>query len=149
MKNIILVIAVVAFMSVTACAQNAKNLPVKVKTSFNQKFPGAQKIKWGKENATEWEAEFTLNNREYSANFNSDGNWVETEYLISEKEIPAAVSATLSHKYPGYKIKTAEITETAKGNVFAFEMLKGKTKTDATVNADGTLVVKDKEKVKD
>ena len=149
MKNLILVFLVAVFMSTTACAQSAKNLPVKVKSSFNQKFPGAQKVKWGKENATEWEAEFTLNNKAYSANFNSNGNWVETEYLINEKEIPAVVVATLSNKYPGCKIKTAEITESAKGNVFAFELLKGKTKTDVTVNADGTLVVKDKEKVKD
>jgi hypothetical protein len=137
-----LVFAAATLISITACAQNAKDLPAKVKTSFEQKFSGAQKVKWGKENATEWEAEFTLSGKEYSANFNADGTWLETEYKISEKEIPVAVTKTLSKEFPGYKLLESEVSETAKGKVFEFEVQTGKTKMEVAVSADGTLIKK-------
>ncbi len=63
MKKSILVPAAATLISVTPFAQKATEVPVKVKTSFEQKFSGARKVKWGKENATEWEAAFTMNNR--------------------------------------------------------------------------------------
>jgi hypothetical protein len=153
MKNIVLVIAAATLISVTACAQNAKDLPAKVKTNFDQKFKGAQKVKWGKENATEWEAEFTMNNKEYSANFNANGTWLETEYKIGEKEIPVAVTKTLVKEFPGYKLLKSEVSETAKGKVFELEVQTGKTKMEVAINAEGTLIkkepVKDKSEEKD
>jgi len=148
MKKLILVLAAATLISVTAFAQNGKDLPAKVKTSFEQKFSGAQKVKWGKENATEWEAEFTMNNKEYSANFNIDGTWLETEYKIGEKEIPAAVTKTLGKEFPGYKLLESEVSETAKGKVFEFEVQTGKTKMEVAINVDGTLIKKEPVKEK-
>jgi len=148
MKKSILVLAAATLISVTAFTQNAKDLPAKVKASFDQKFSGAQKVKCGKENATEWEAEFTLNNKEYSANFNADGAWLETEYKIAEKEIPVAVATTLRKEFPGYKLLESEVSETAKGKVFEFEVQTGKAKMEVAVNADGTLIKKEPVKEK-
>lgn len=139
MKNLILVIIAASFISLTACAQNEKDLPAKVKTSFNQKFPGAQKVKWGKENANEWEAEFIMNSKAYSANYNSAGDWMETEYEIGEKEIPAAVTKTLGKEFPGYKLVESELSETVKGKVYEFEIKTGNGKMEVAVDADGTL----------
>jgi hypothetical protein len=140
MKTRILVIVAVLFISLNAFAQNPKDLPAKVKTSFENKFPGAQKSKWGKENAKEWEVEFTMNNKDYSANFSTEGNWLETEYKIGEAEVPAVVTNTLAKEFPGYKIVTSEISETSKGKMYEFEISTGKAKKEVAVNADGTLV---------
>ena len=148
MKNLVLVFVAASFMSLAACGQNAKDLPTKVKTAFEQKFPGAQKVKWGKENATEWEAEFTLNSKEYSANFNADGHWIETEYEIGEKEIPAAVTKTLSEEFSGYKLVESEISETANGKVYEFEIKTGSGKMEVAINTDGTIVKKETKKEK-
>ncbi len=140
MKTSILVIVAALFISLNAFAQNPKDLPAKVKTSFNQKFPGAQKAKWGQENAKEWEVEFTMNSKDYSASYSPDGSWLETEYKIAENEIPAGVASTLSKEFQGYKITVSEISETAKGKVYEFDMRKGKTKKEVAVNADGTIL---------
>jgi uncharacterized membrane protein YkoI len=142
MKTPILVIVSALFISLNAFAQNPKDLPSKVKTSFDQKFPGARNTKWNKENAKEWEVEFTMNNKDYSASFSPDGNWLETEYKISETEIPAVVTSALGKEFPGYKIGISEISETSKGKVYEFDIISGKVKKEVSINADGTLVKK-------
>jgi len=146
MKNLVLVFVAASFINLTACAQGGKELPANVKTAFDQKFPGARKIKWGKENATEWEAEFNFNNKEYSANFNSDGNWVETEYEIAKNEIPAAITKTLGKEFPGFKLGESEISETVKGKLYEFEIKTGSGKMEVAINADGVLLNKEKKK---
>ena len=148
MKNLILVFAAALFISVTACAQTPKDLPAKVKTAFDQKFPGAQKVKWSKENTTEWEAEFKMAGKEYSANYNADGSWMETEYEISATEIPAAVTKTLGKEFPGYKLVESEISETAKGKLYEFEIKTSTSNMEVAVQADGTLVKKEAVKEK-
>ncbi len=140
MKALFLMIATAVLISSNAFAQNPKDLPAKVKTSFDQKFPNAQKTTWGKENAKEWEVEFTMNNKDYSANFNTGGTWLETEYKIGVEEIPAAVTNTLGKEFPGYKIETSEISETSKGKVYELEITTGKAKKEVALHADGTLI---------
>lgn len=143
MKNLFLMIAVVAMFSLNACAQKNKDVPEKVKTSFNQKFPNAQKVKWDKENETEWEAEFKMNGEEYSANFNSDGTWMETEYEIEESAIPKAVQETLSTVYKGYDIEDVEVSETADGKVYEFGLEKDETDLEVAIAPSGKVVKKE------
>src|SRR5258708_7536875 len=97
----------------TAAATNAQGIkvPAGVTKAFNAKFPGAREVKWGKENAKEYEAEFKVNNGAVSANFNSDGSWTETETTIPVSDLPAPVSAAIVAKYPGAVISVAEKVE--------------------------------------
>jgi len=139
MMNVVLVFIAALIISFDASAQIPKDLPAKVKTSFDQKFPGAQKVKWSKENATEWEAEFKMDAKEYSANFNSEGLWLETEYEISADEIPAAVTKTLTKEFPGYKIVESEVSETYKGKVYEFVIKTGSKKQEVVFDENGVI----------
>jgi len=143
MKNLLLVITAMAFINLYACGQKTNDLPEKVKTAFAQKFPNATKVKWDKENAKEWEAEFKMDGKEYSANFDLDGNWMETEYEISMNDLPEAVKACLDKEFAGFKVKEAEISETANGKVYEFELKKGGEKAEATIEIGGKLVSKE------
>ncbi len=143
MKNAILLISAAGLISFSACGQKKTDVPANVISAFGQKFPTAQKVKWDKENATEWEAEFKMDNKEYSANFNTDGQWMETEYEISTSEIPEAVNEALNTYYQGYKVEEAEISETANGQVYEFEIKKDKEKMEVAFNTDGSLVKKE------
>ncbi|GAL64575.1 PepSY-like domain-containing protein [Algibacter lectus] len=105
-------------------------------------------MKWEKENATEWEAEFKMNKIEYSANFFEDGTWKETEHEIDENDIPQNVKAALASSFPGYEMEEAEISETQNGTVYEFEIEKDETEMEVAIDANGK-VVKQEVKQKD
>ncbi len=143
MKNLSLLIAIVAIVSLQACAQSSKDVPTAVKTAFTQKFPTATKVSWGMEDKKEWEAEFKMNGKNYSANYDLDGNWLETEYEITQNEIPASVKATLDGEFQGYKVEEPEISESADGKVFEFELKKGGEKMEVAIDGTGKVVKKE------
>jgi len=142
MKAPILFAVSLSILSFTACAQK-QTAPENVVKAFSQKFPDAQKVKWDKENETEWEAEFKFNGEEYSANFSTDGVWKETEHEIEKSEIPANVKQTLDSEFAGYKIEEAEISETAESTVYEFELEKDDQEMELAVFLDGTVKKKE------
>jgi uncharacterized membrane protein YkoI len=148
MKTLNLIAVAFAVMSFTACAQKT-TAPENVVNAFTQKFPNAKSVKWDKENETEWEAEFKLKGEEYSANFSTDGTWKETEHEIETSTIPANVKQTLDSEFAGYKIEEAEISETAEGTVYEFELKKDKTEMEVAISPDGTVVKKEVKTEKD
>ena len=146
MKNLSILFAFTLLVGFSACAQSKKEVPSKVKTAFNQKFPNATKIKWDKENDTEWEAEFKMNGKEYAANFDEDGTWIETEYEIEISELPAFVQSTLNTEFKDFKIEEAEVSETANGKVYEFEIEKGKIEKEVAIDLNGKVIKQTEEK---
>jgi len=140
-----ILMVLVSTTAFTACGQKSK-VPAKVKTAFAEKFSNATKIAWDKENAKEWEAEFKMNGKKYSANFDNNGNWKETEYRINKSDIPSAVKSTLDKDFIGYKIEVAEISETVSGKVYEFMIEKGNSDMEIAINSDGKLVKKEVKK---
>jgi hypothetical protein len=138
MKNIFIVLTTAITVCLSANCQGLK-VPDAVKNAFTAKFPAATNVKWGKENAKEYEAEFKLGNNAVSANFKLDGSWVETESVIPESELPAAVKTAVSTKYPGAPVILAEKTEQP-GNKILYEVtvkVNGKKKS-VELKPDGT-----------
>lgn len=116
--------------------------PAKVTDAFHLKFPNASNVHWGKENKTEWEAEFQFKGAPLSANFSTDGAWVETEQMIKATELPPAVSAIISKEFAGWQIREADKTETFKnGTIYEADLKKGKLKKAVAYKQDGTKVV--------
>ncbi len=140
MKNVFMMIAVVALFSFSACGVGSKDVPAKVKSAFSEKFPNASKVKWDMEDAKEWEAEFKMDGKEYSANFNLDGLWLETEYEIEISQIPEAVKASLDSEFAGYKIKEPEVSETAEGILYEFQLKNGEEVLEVAIDAGGKVV---------
>lgn len=158
MKTIITLFSALLFFSFSLSGQVAKETkegkegketkekkeaPANVKSAFSQKFPAATKVEWGKEGDNEWEAEFKLNGKEYSANFDNAGKWMETEYEISAKDIPAAVKTTLDKESAGFKIEESVVTETAALKAYEFVIVKGKDKMELVIDGNGKLVKKE------
>jgi len=143
MKNPALIMTLVVAIAMQSCGNKEDNrAPEKVKAAFNQKFPKAKKVEWEKENESEWEAEFKVDGEEYSANFSSDGEWMETEYEIKESEIPANIRAILNQNFTDYKIEEPEIAETPAGKSYEMEIEMGEEEFEVTIDSKGNLTKK-------
>ena len=129
MKKIAMVFALLT-SSILVSAQNISEsvVPPLVKSAFSQKFSDATTVKWEKENANEYEAEFRIAGIGMSANFSADGKWLETETEISFAELPQAVTNSFlkNHKHSS-KVEVAKI-EMASGKIVYEIEMKGETK---------------------
>lgn len=142
MKKLLTCSILGAMFAFTACAQklDAAKVPAEVKTAFAQKFPGA-KATWEKENAKEYEAAFTMNGKEASANFLANGSWVETEMEISNAELPAAANKAIMAKYPGAVIeKVFKIDNATGATTYETEIKTGSKKREVLQDATGKII---------
>jgi len=140
MKKIFSWLLLYTCMAAATHAQGIK-VPATVTNAFAAKFPGAKDVKWGKESAKEYEAEFKISNTPVSANFNTDGSWTETETTIKTSELPAAVASAVQAKYPGNVISLAEKIEKP-GNKTFYELnikVNGK-KKELELDAEGKFI---------
>jgi len=67
-----------------------RKIPAEVTDAFKERYPHAEKVSW-KDNLTNFEAQFTLNGYKMSADFNSKGEWIDSERKIRFEELPTAV----------------------------------------------------------
>jgi len=145
MKKIILGLfsTIILSLSVNAQKINTEKVPAAVTTAFQSKFTFATKVKWEMENKTEYEASFDMNGAEMSANFDSYGNWLETETEIKTTTLPIAVLAQLKSDFAGYKIEEAsKIESTKNGTCYEAEIEKGLEKYDVLFTVDGKVISK-------
>ena len=126
-------------------AQHKHGVPEKVKSAFFEKFPDVDKIKWEKEQENEWEAEFKMQGKEYSATFTSNGDWIETEREIKKSEIPDDIIAVLNKTYRDYEIDEAEMGENQQGNFYEFEIEVGDKEYEVMIDANGKLSSKEED----
>jgi hypothetical protein len=102
---------------------SAIDAPEAVVNAFSKQFPNITKVKWEKEKENLWEGEFKLDGIEYSACFDNEGNWIETEQEINMKDIPITIKAAIEKEFPGFKIEDVELIETASGKTYNFLLL--------------------------
>jgi hypothetical protein len=137
MKNIFSLMLLVAYVS----AQAQTMVPVVVGKAFAKKFPDAKNIKWGKENAKEYEANFKLNNVNMSANYDLQGNLKETEKEILVKELPDEVVKAIQKKYVKAVIYEADKIEKQDGKIIYETDIKiNGRKKELELYADGRFV---------
>lgn len=151
MKNPMLITVLLVAFSMQSYAQksDSKNVPEKVLSAFNAKFPDAKKVEWEMESDSEWEAEFKWNGKEYSANFSTDGEWRETEYEIKESEIPSNIRVILDQNFSDYEIEDPEISETSTGKSYEMEIEAGEEEYEVTIDTKGNLTKKKESEEKD
>ncbi|WP_258100952.1 PepSY-like domain-containing protein [Marinoscillum pacificum] len=142
MKKILGFTMLAGVIGLTSCSSREGNVPQKVLESFKSKFPGSKMVEWEMEDETEWEAEFEWKGKEYSANFSTAGDWVETEYEIEESEVPTSIIDVLNANFEQYEIEEVEIAETVKGQVYEFELEVGEEELEVAVNLKGEVTKK-------
>jgi hypothetical protein len=138
MKNFFILIALFSMIFFSACSQ--KNPPENVKKEFSQKFADARSVKWGSEEANEWEAEFKINGKEMSACFDNTGKWLETEEEVSTKELPSAVTNTLKNEFPGFEAGESSTIENPEMKGFEIALKNKEKEMTVIIGSDGTVL---------
>jgi hypothetical protein len=149
MKKIIYVSILVLFTMNISYGQkiSADKVSAAVSKAFNEKFPKATDVSWEMENKSEYEADFKLNNEKFSASFDLNGKWLETEIEIEVAKLPQVVSQSLVKTYPGFTIKEAEKIETAdKGTIYEVKINKDKETFEIQLSSKGDILNKKVEK---
>jgi hypothetical protein len=118
MKNVILFAAIA--ISAIGCAQSKENkeIPKVVKEAFQKEYANT-KVDWDVEKDG-YEAEFKLNGKDASVNYDKVGHKLATEIEIKESDMPAKALSYIAANYPKTKIKeAAKITDNK--NVVTYE----------------------------
>ena len=145
MKKII-VAALACALSFPLVAQkvSSEEVPSIILNSFKTRFPEVSGAKWEKEGTSGFEASFKMTKESYSAGFDLEGRWLETEKLISMKSLPEAVLGTLQNEFKGFQAKEVESVETPdRGNFFEMKISKGKEIYELQVSAEGKVLKKE------
>lgn len=147
MKQIVIVCAAV-LLSGALHAQKLKEteVPQVVKVSFAKNFPKVKSVKWSKESESQIEAEFKNGSLKQSANFDTSGNWLETETEIKKSDLPLAIQGTIKNEFDGFKVEEAEKVETPEGVFYEVELEKGEVAYDVQFSKEGNVLKKEEEK---
>lgn len=139
-------------------------VPAVAQTSFSSQYPGATNVVWTNYDSQvivpiDWEmagwttldaedylVRFDLDNENYYAWYDSDGNWVGSAFVMKDfTQLPAPVNTVVTSKYSGYNI-TSVNREFQKDKVaYEIELKKEDSKVKLLVDADGNII---KEKIK-
>lgn len=129
-----------------------ENIPAPVLTTFKAMFSIAEKTSWELQYEN-YEADFKVGKTEFSAVFDKDGKWLETQTYMKPSELPKPVKDMLIKEFgelSGYKIEEAEKIETFdKGIQYELKIEKGEIDYEMTFSEAGALIRKEELKEKD
>lgn len=116
-QKLILVTTMLLLFSVGLNAQLRK-IPAAVTEAFKDKYPGATNVEW-KDKLTNFEAAFILEDDEWTAQFNSKGEWKESAKRIEFDDLPEAVKDGFNKsKYSNWTTGSVRMIESDKGTSY-------------------------------
>jgi len=138
------------------------SVPAGTQTAFTKQYPGATNViwtsydslaavpidlrmaGWKSMDAEDHMVKFDLENENYYAWYDSDGNWVGSAYTMKDPtKLPAAVNAAVKNavktKYAGYSITNVNREFQKDKEAYEIELKKDAGKVKMLVNADGKI----------
>lgn len=114
-------------------------MPDKIKAAVLEMYPNAHFVDIETEHGI---TEVTIIDgmKSKEIRFNTALEWLETEYDITSKEVPAPVMTTLNAQYPNpYVIDEVECHETPEGKFYHFEIEINDRDSEINIREDGTI----------
>lgn len=101
----------------------ASKVPETVKAGLEKEYANPVDVEWEKKKGN-YEADFEIDNVDYSAVFNKEGQLLRVKIDIEEAALPAAITQKVTEEYPDHMIDDADKIET-EGKTFYQVELEG------------------------
>lgn len=95
MKQLFLLIILSSAFAITQLSAQIRKVPAEVTDAFKAKYPEAKNVEW-KDNLTNFQASFTLDGADWTAEFTGKGEWKESTKKLSFEALPGAVKEGFS-----------------------------------------------------
>lgn len=113
----------VAVLQVAFCLTNSlqaqklktDDVPGDVAQSFTFEYPDGKVISWSLEN-NQYVATFKSDGSDGKAYFATDGNWIQSVYVIPKAELPLSITNYVNENFPYYEISVCNLREMPKVN---------------------------------
>ena len=147
MKKIIYITGLLAILTIftTDSFAQIRKIPAEVTNAFQEKYPNATSVEW-RDKLSSFTASFQQDSTTYIAQFNSKGEWENTEEAIDQTELPEAVKGGFDKsKYTEWTIGQVTKIEMPNDEVqYKIEVAKGDIKKrNLFFNEEGRML-KDK-----
>ncbi len=144
MKHLLLICLLCAACSTWSAAQQLEpsQVPAEVKTAFEAKFTGAEKVVWELNARGNYDADFEVKGKKHDTVFDKTGKWLETETEVAFEALPQPVKdAWNASAYGKMKIEEIELVETPDvAGYYEFEVMVNGKEWDVQYLPDGKLL---------
>lgn len=139
MKRILFSLMVFCFSILQALAQHAP--PDEVISTFKSRFPKGENVRWEKNPDQQWQGTFSQKDKELTAVFDADGQWLATKSELGKDKLPPAVKKSIAEKYKGFSVVRNEEVQTAEGEkIYYLELEKGASRIQTAFYPDGKML---------
>ncbi len=146
-KAIIFLFAAFETFTINAQKISSDNLPQEVITAFKAKFSIAEKTNWEMD-YDNYQANFSVGKSDFSAKFDKEGKWIETDTYLKPSELPKEIKDALAQKYgevlSAYKIDDAMKVEKEKETIYSMEVKRGENTYVVEFDQEGEMTKEDK-----
>jgi hypothetical protein len=119
--------------------------PEAVAKAFAEKYPNAEKATWTIDRNGRFEADFKLDGTKYRADFDGNGQWVETETSVKWKDLPEATQKAFENEDKKKDIVEIELVDShEKGVFYDIEYKIGIGKQDIMITPEGSVLGTDR-----
>ena len=114
-------------------------IPQAISDAINEMYPGATVLEFDQEK-NGFEVDFLHNNIYKDVYFNTENQWVSTEWDITKDQVPAIVmNALQASEYKNYKIDDIDLIEKPEGTFYVFDLEQGDNDVEVTFDSEGNI----------
>ena len=114
-------------------------IPQAISDAINEMYPGATVLEFDQEK-NGFEVDILHNNIYKDVYFNTENQWVSTEWDITKDQVPAIVmNALQASEYKNYTIDDIDLIEKPEGTFYVFDLEQGDNDVEVTFDSEGNI----------
>ena len=114
-------------------------IPQAITDSINKMYAGATILEFDQEK-NGFEVDILHNNIYKDVYFNTENQWISTEWDITKDQVPAIVmNALQASEYKNYTIDDIDLIEKPEGTFYVFDLEQGDNDVEVTFDSEGNI----------